>query len=328
MSVPDPTIDQRPVFSVDATGFAWDDVFAHARRHSAWAALETQVRQAKACERLAAAHDLLPDVVEERAAAQAFRLERRLYAAEDLEAWLAERGLSVAQWRDHIRESVLRRQHAEDLDAVFGAYPPTDAEVEAALPVWGVCTGAFGRSARDLAARAAAAQAAWARGTGGQAPAPGRLDVLDALYDRFTEQAARHEALEALVASRYLDWLRVECEQVTFPHDDAAREALLCVRDDGWTLTVAARAAGAEAVQANVLVRDADPEVRHRLLAAQDGDVLGPLQLPAGPALVHVVRKTAPDVDDPELRALAVREVIDAAVAREVDDRVRWLEPL
>lgn len=323
------TCGSAVVFRVGEVGYRWDDVFAHARRRGAWQALQTHVREAQACQRMVVDEGLTPPVDEERAAATGFRYERRLYAAQDLEAWLDERGLTVAQWRDYIRGVVLRRRHEPELVAIMSRYPPTEQAVEHACGAWGVCSGVFARWAQELAARGAAAHAVWeADATGGDPPRPERLDALDALYERFAERAATPERLQATVTARALDWVQVDFDQTVFGNEDAAREALLCVRDDGWSLAEAARAAGTAVHRRSVFLEEVDGAARHQLLRARGGDLVGPLLLPEGPTLAHVRHRVEPSLHAPDVRARAVTELVDEAVAREVDDRVRWLPPL
>ena len=312
-------------FTVDGVACPWEVVFAHARRRGDWQILETEVRQALACEQLASEGQPL-NRDEERTVATAFRRARRLHAGEDLEAWLTERGLTVGQWRRCMRGEALRRRHAAELDRVVARYPAADGEVETALGLWGVCTGVFARWAGELATRAAAAHAV-AEAEGTSLPRLDDLDALEASYDRFVDRIATPERLRAVVAARYLDWLRLDCDLVVFADADVAAEARLCVREDGWPLADAARAAGAALLHRRLLAEEIDADKRHRFVRARDGDLLGPLAWSGGVALVHVRRKTPPDLGDDEVRAKAAGEVMAAANDREVGNRVGWRHP-
>ena len=313
-------------FRVDGVGYRWTHVFAHARRRGDWRTLETEVGQAQACLRLTTEEGPPLRRQAERSVAVAFRRARRLLAAEDLEAWLETRGLTVAQWRRYIQGEALRRRHAAELDTVVERYPVDDATVKEALGVWGRCSGAFPRWAEQLATRAAAAHAACEL-AGEPPPGPDELEPLDELFDRFTADVATAERLEALLATRYLDWLRIDGETAVFADQDTAAEALLCVRDDGWSLSEATQAGHGRLRRHGLLVEDIEPDMRHHFVRARDGDLLGPLPLGGEPALVHVLRKDAPSLDDQELRLKATRRLVATAAAREVDDRVEWLHP-
>lgn len=317
---------EAPAFRVDGATYRWAEVFAHARRTGDWHILETDVRQALACRRLVRADGPPLSLETQREAETAFRRARRLHAAEDLEAWLIDRGLTVAQWRRYIRGEALRRRHAPELDTVVARYPPGDEEVAAALPVWGVCSGAFPRWAEELATRAAAAHAV-CHDEPRPVPEPGDLATHETLFDRFAAAVATPERLEARIASRYLEWLRLDCEVAAFPDADTAAEARLCVRDDGWSLAEAARAGRAARQRRSLLVEEVDADARHHFVRARDGDLLGPLLLAGEPVLVEVHHKHPPSLDDDELRSRASHELVVTAAAREVDDRVTWLHP-
>jgi hypothetical protein len=243
---------------------------------------------------------------------------------------LTQRGLSVAQWRDYVHGEALRRRHAAELEDIAERCPPDPATLAEALTVWGMCSGAFVRWAETLATRTAGAQAMWQQHDDTAAPPPDPHDLVavDAAFDRFAATATTPERLEALVASRYLDWLRVDCELALFADLDTAREALLCIRDDGWTLPEATRAAAASLRRRSFRVAEIDPDTRHHFVRARPGDLLGPLELDGSPALARVTGKAAPRVDEDEVRALASRHLVGTAAAREVRDRVEWLHAL
>lgn len=316
----------RPAFRVDGVGYGWRHVFDHARQRGDWRILETEVRQAEACLRLAAEEGSPLGREDERSVAVAFRRARRLHAAEDLEAWLQARDLTVAQWRRHIRGEALRRRHAAELDTVVERYPTEDDTIRDALQVWGVCSGAFPRWAEQLATRVAAAHATSAR-AGEHPPDPDDLDAVEVLFDRFADEVATRQRVGALLAARYLDWLRLDAASAVFAAHDTAAEALLCIRDDGWSLSEATQAGRGRLRRHRLLVEETDADTRHHFVAARDGDLLGPLPLGGEPTLVHVLRKDAPSIDDDELRLKASRQLVATAAARELDDRVAWLHP-
>ena len=329
LSTDDPpslTEADRLAFRVDGVDYRWCHVFTHAQRRGDWRILETEVRQAEACLRLVAEEGPPLGRETERSVAVAFRRARRLHAAEDLEAWLEARELTVAQWRRYIRGEALRRHHAAELDTVVEHYPTEDGTIWDGLQVWGVCSGAFPDWAEQLATLVAAAHATLAR-TNEPLPGPDDLDALDVLFDRFADEVATRERLEALLTARYLDWLRLEAESAVFNDHDTAAEALLCVRDDGWSLSEATQAGRGRLRRHRLLVEETDPDTRHHFVRARDGDLLGPLPLGAEPTLVHVLRKDVPSLDDDDLRLRARHQLVVTAAAREVDDRVEWLQP-
>jgi hypothetical protein len=318
--------DDGPVFRVDGTVHTWTQVFALARRRGDVVILQAEVRQALACRARAEAQGRPLERDRERAAAVSFRRARRLHAAEDLEAWLAARGLSVAQWREYVRGEALRRRHAAELDAVVERHGPDDAQVGELLSVWGRCSGAFGRWAEELARLVAVAHALRDRG-GSPVPEVTDLGELTSRFDDFAQVVATPDRLESLVTARYLDWLRIDRETASFRNLDTAAEAGLCIRDDGWTLRQAARAGGGRLSRRASLAEEIDDAHRHQFVRAHEDDLLGPLVIDGAPSLVQVLRKHPPTLDDDEVRLRATNHLLDTAVAREVNDRVEWLDP-
>ncbi|HTO12986.1 MAG TPA: hypothetical protein VMQ51_15535, partial [Candidatus Binatia bacterium] len=233
-----------------------------------WAELEARVRDGLIC--LARLDDLdeddedalSEDEVEEAAAE--FRYARDLVAAEDLEAWLEQRGLTVDDWLDFIRRSLLLTHWADDLEDIREEYEADDDEVAEALACEAVCSGLAARLAERLAGRAAiharaleaAASSGGARddkavaGIAAEVPedllkrflpelsAKARRErllamaTLEAAWRTFAAAVAPPEALQGLIVSRRLDWVRVATVSVVAPDEDVAREIALCVKED------------------------------------------------------------------------------------------------
>src|SRR3712207_1333245 len=136
--------------------------------------------------------------------------------------------------------------------AVIEPFPPDGCAMGEALSPEGVLSGTFGRWARRLARRAAAGAAA---GTGFRSaptdtPAPPgalagledleirlvRLADVDAGFGSFCEAVVTEDALERRLRTHDIDWVRARTRSLHLHAEDAAREALLCLRDDGLTL--------------------------------------------------------------------------------------------
>ncbi|HEY7676696.1 MAG TPA: hypothetical protein VIG69_06475, partial [Candidatus Methylomirabilis sp.] len=296
-----------------------------------------------------------PDQVE--AAANEFRYERDLLTAAETEAWLARWGLTTDDWMESIQRSVLRREWAPELAEIVEAHPVAEEEIADATGPEGICSGHFARFARKLAGRAAAydrmreeaaaegppegsdaqvarAAAAAAAEVGSRGlpgiPAPvcreklAALARLEQVFSRFRERALTPAAIRDAVGARRLDWVRLHCRTAAFPDEQKAREAALCVREDGVGLGEAARAAKGAVRESRFFLDEADPESRHAFLGAAKGDLVGPLPVDGGFALYHVLEKVLPAPEDPAIRPRAEREALERAVDREINDRVRW----
>ena len=102
----------------------------------------------------------------------------------------------------------------------------------------------------------------------------------------------------------------------------------MCVRLDGRELAEVAADAGAQLHEISVLLDDAEPILRTRLLAANPGDLFGPLATEDRSPIGAVLRRIPPSLDDPEVRHHAEDTVIRRALAAEVNRHVHWHEHL
>ncbi|MEA2170071.1 MAG: hypothetical protein QOF76_3371, partial [Solirubrobacteraceae bacterium] len=195
-----------------------------------------------------------PRAEEREQALAAFRYERRLIAAAELEAWLAERALGLADVDGVLCRAWLREQFPEgdgepaaclaavmraetlcagtlsrcaDVLRAWHAGSRSDA-VPAADParVDDIGTAALGDAAAGLAALGAAEVRRRVV----------RLAALEAGYARFCAAAVSSGAIDARVAERRLEWTVVTGSELSFEHEGAARETRLRVLHDGEAL--------------------------------------------------------------------------------------------
>ena len=294
MNVPK-AVGERAVFSAGERTYAWLDVVQAAETRGEVATLEEDLGAG-----VAALEGLDLAAAEVEAAGIEFRRRLGLLAAEEMEAWLSHWEITVSDWTGFLRRRLARERSP---DAVGG-------QLGDALWPEAVCTGALGRWAWALAARAAA---------GGENDDP---DAYDELVRRANTPEARAKALE----SKQMDWLRVECDLLELPAEGMAREAALCVREDGLSLDEVAGRAGVQVAERAFLLMDAPTELADPLLSARPGDLVGPVS--SGDAFfVALVRdKRAPTPDDPAIGELLDVEVPRRAIDSEVKKWIRWHE--
>lgn len=265
----------RTVFTVGETEYRWVDVVAHAERSRVW----DEIRR-RAAEGVAALARVRVDQADEDQAATRFRYERNLIAGEEVEAWLARWELSIRDWRSYLRRTLARErmptQAAGDVD-------------ERTLWAEAVCSGTLEREAHELAGRIAAADAV------------GDPNV-DRAFERFRAEALTDAALTRVLAARPADWLRVNCRTLTFQDENAAREAALCIREDGVALAEVGVRAGLEVGEHRLMLGDTGPTLANVLLSARPGEFHGPVASGDGYVLVLVEDKIEPSLDDLEVR--------------------------
>ena len=288
-------VNERPVFSIGSRQFRWADVV----EEGDWDALRRQAALGLA----ALDCTEIPDAQLDDESAR-FRYERNLVAGEEMEAWLGHWELSVGEWREYLRRHLARER----------VQPAETPEADDRL-VWieAVCSGTLERLAQEAAARAAAADSL------------GEPDLRRG-YKRFLAEVVTSAALRSSLDARRADWIRVDCRTLLLASEPAAREAALCVRDDGMALAEVSAQAGVEMREHSLYLEDAADELGRALLSARTGELLGPLPLADRFALVLVDDKVEPTLDDPEILRRVQEAVRRRAIEREVVNRVTWHE--
>jgi hypothetical protein len=303
----DTSVGDKPLFRVGEAIYTWNHVVERARLRGAWAELEVEARAGLGALRDLDARGEALDAEDLEDAARSFRYARGLLAGDELDAWLDSRGLDSAAW-----QSYLRRALARDLEP--GAEPV--GEVSAA-EVWveGICSGTLDELAAELASLVAVAPEV-------------SSDRLDDEYEAFCRAVATHAAIAREIDSNGLEWVRVSYAVVLFPDEDSASEAALCVRADGEALVEVVARAGVELEERFDWMDEVGPELATRFLVAEAGELVGPVETEQGFVVAEIREKTPPAVDDERVRARAAEAVSGRAAARQVDERVVWIEPL
>jgi len=318
----------QPVFSVGNQKYCWDDVILSAQLRGEWADLEKELREGIAClKRLdEAAEEIDPEELE--AAANDFRYERDLVTAEEAETWLNRWNLSADSWMEYIQRFILRRKWADQLAEIVARYRVTKREIHSCLRAEGVCSGHLASFARALAARASAyekaLEAGWIRDERESADAPDRIRLLEAGYLSFCHHVVDSQGIKHQVKSHRLDWIRFQCRCVLFSEEQMAHEAALCVRDDGMQLDEVAKNANIALQNAAMYLDEVEPALRDRFLSAEKGALIGPLDWDKAFGLFLVEDKIIPAVEDPEIKQRAQETLLESAVNREIDNRVKW----
>lgn len=338
----------RPVLTAGDAQYFWEDVLLASVLRGDWSDLERLVREELDCARRSREGAGEPSPAEVDAAAADFRYERNLVSAAETYAWLERWGLGAGEWMEWVRRSLARARAGRPPGGGATDLAAAEEEVLLALPVTLVCSGAADRFALALAERAAALAVA---GDGGDAateavlarfPADLAARGFGALsaarlrerervvaraecgLRRFREMVLTPRALHHEVGGRHLDWIRVEYCSAYFPTESMAREAVLCVREDGLALDEVAAGAGTSLRRARCWLEEVERGLRERLLASRSGELLGPVRENGGFLVHRVESKCLPTLEDPEVRRRAEQSALRSALAAAVNDRVRW----
>jgi len=328
-----------PVFQVDHETFSWRDVVLFTHERGDWQDLLEEIQAGLAAVRHFAHLD--DEALEERvdAAAAEFRYDRELITAEETEAWLRARGVTAAEWLASIRRTVYREHFADRLTGLGAA---AGDEITEAIRVELRCTGLGHRLAEQCAEYAAVA-AAIGRLTPSAAEAelpaslpPGldpdhartRLPLLAGMLEgaeEFRQAAITDEAIRREIQHHKMEWVRLECRALAFADPSPAREAALCLKDDGQSIEDVAASAHLEATDMRFYVDELDLALQPYFVSAMAGDVIGPSAVGESWTLFQVLSKTMPGESDPELRDRAAGRLFARALANEAQRRVHWL---
>jgi hypothetical protein len=237
----------------------------------------------------------------------AFRYERRLIAAADLVQWLRERSLTLQDVEDVLRRRLLRERRIGE-DRLFGGRARSGAALASALGAEAICDGTLSRCAHELrgwyaggavvaehapdthpapidseaaAQLVSAALAATAAGLGSLDAADlrrraDRLIELRSAFERFRELAVSEHAVDERLAERRVDWTVVTGSEMCFAREGAARETRLAVVHDGHALATLADRLGVSSSWRELEVGRAAGGIQADLLAAREGDLVGP----------------------------------------------------
>ncbi|HVF13428.1 MAG TPA: hypothetical protein VM942_02455, partial [Acidimicrobiales bacterium] len=263
------TFWERAVFGVDGDSYDWSDVALAAALWGSWQGLERQVAEGVACRANATRAGVVADAASLRARAEKFRHARRLLSADEMNVWLRRWHLSSEAWMDYLRRAEARQATAADDDGTTHPPPATipGDEVAALMHAEAVCSGRLEAWAGKLAGRAAAHaaveplpvaagdHASSEDAAGPSAPTPdvtalglppipsdvrrartAHLATLDRSFLDYADSVVTPEAILAEVKARLVDWVRLDCEYVTVPGEDAGREVALSLRRRERTL--------------------------------------------------------------------------------------------
>jgi hypothetical protein len=313
------------VFNVDGRTFAWREITAAARLDDSWRELEQTTRLGLACRKRLAAAGEQPAAHVVAEAVRRFRYARDLLAADELLAWLEHWQLTSVDWHEYVVRMLLRERWMGELADTASRFSVGHDEVTGALWAEAACSGFLTRAAERVAGDAALAAAA-GEAIGGAWEQPALLARIGAVAARARVEALTEEAIAREVDVHRLEWLRIDGEILTVPSEDAAREAALCIRMDQRSLADVGAACGARPNPLSTYLADADAALSPALVAAREGDLIGPVARDGAFALLLVEQKTPPSVFDGTVRQRATERIIARAVHRAMSEHVEWHE--
>ena len=265
------------------------------------------------------------------AATEQFRYQHDLITAEETEAWLVHRGLTLDDFSDYFARQYCAGAVDENLSPDQIGYTSADAELRELFIAELILSGALEQMTTKLmwrlAARCAgkaptpeaiaaetrkflnrinveAAQLAlWLEGVGRDSQWLNKMLAIEAAYgahcDALLVPEARHHELMTL----RLHLTRFEIELIELESRDAAKEALFCVREDGMSMEEVAAEGGYPYRRAQFLLEDLPSDAQQKYLSASPGDTLEPIPHGDGFELCRIIKKVEPRLEDPTVKS-------------------------
>jgi hypothetical protein len=259
-------------------------------------------------------------------AAEAFRYEHDLITAEETEAWLANRGLTLDDFTDYFTRQYCASALNENIVPEKIEYISATSELRQSFLAELILCGELDRATTALMFRLAARCAEkdsdsdaitaeerkfFDRNKMEPAQLPNWLERLRRDSKWFDEMVAMEAAFcrrrdtllvpqayqRELVALR-LPLTRFEIEVIELESRDAAQEALFCVREDGMSMEEVAIEGRYPYRRVDLLFEDIPGDAQQRFLSVSAGDVLEPLARGDGFELCRIIKKTEPQLDD------------------------------
>jgi hypothetical protein len=293
--------------------------------------------------------------------ADRFRYQRNLVTAEETERWLSDHEVDEDDLVDWLERRYWRDRFTREERRIGDSYTPAPSVITDVLWPEVVFSGCLGPLAIPLARRVAADAAALDNGTAAVEDDPAaaateaffkragcgpeglaawlagnrcddtwfrELLGLEARYVGACADALSPGRCSAALESRRLDLLRVRFQVARFTSERHAREAHLCIVDDGEPFAESVRRAGTCAEEQVLLLEDVPEPLRARLLSAAKGEVFVVAEPEQEPLIVQVIDKTPPSTADPQVRARLEPVLICQYFDPLVDTYVRWTVPL
>jgi hypothetical protein len=346
-------IDAKVIFVCGHREFSVRDLIdaAHFRGElePAWEKLLRRV----AAEKKADEQDLEFDDEAIDTAAEQFRYEHDLITAEETEHWLAERGLTLSDFGAYFVRHYWSEQW-EEIESEAVDYLSAPNELRELLTSELNLSGELDRMAQRLSWRVAARCAVQ-----GQAVDPQLIAAEQALFlersgvsgdqladwlerlgrdpewfsDALAMEAIRRrdcaallsrQAREREIAALRLPLTRFEVETIELDSLDAAREALLCAREDGMSMEEVAAEGRYPYRHPELLFEEIPEELQQKFLSVHPGEILEPIAHGDGFHLCRVIGKAEPEVDDPAVKARAEKRILERHFADLTTRHIQW----
>ena len=353
MFATDITPGDKVIFVSRERAFTVGDVIDAAHFRGEIEPIWQQLLRLNAAEFKAEAQDLDPEDEAIDAAAEQFRYAHDLITAEETERWLADRGLSLGDFSAWIVRQYWGRE-VEDAEPEQVDFFSAPAEERKVLRQELIFSDEFDGMALRLSWRVAAARehehdppeadalaeeesafveraglghsevASWLEKLGRDEGWLGECLTMEAIYHRERGAVLSREACEREIAALRVPLTRFEVETIELDSLDAAREALLCAREDGMSMEAVAAEGRYPYRRPAVLLEEIPEDLQPIFLGVRAGDILEPIPRGEGFHVFRIVEKAEPDLRDPAVRERAEARILERHFAELAARHIQW----
>ncbi|MEO5722556.1 MAG: hypothetical protein ABIR71_13970 [Chthoniobacterales bacterium] len=341
----------RQIFTVGAEAFTVRDIIDAAHfRGEVLPAWERFIRHVAGEER-ANEGEREADDASIDAAVQTFRYDHDLITAEETEAWLAERGLTLSDFSDYFTRHYWAEAVGDEVNAEPVDYFSASSDLRDLFLAELIFSGELGRMASRLSRRLAAAAASkeklameeiaaqrqeflgriapdsgmkWAASISRDEDWIEKMSLFEATFRNVCNDVLSPTARQREVGTLRLELTMFDLEILEVDSKDAAREALLCVRDDGMTMEEVATEGRYPFRRQQAVLEDIAPEMQQQFLSVTPGKVLEPMETDGAHRLCRVLAKREPNPEDPSVQRRVEQRLLDRYFADAVLQHVRW----
>ena len=264
------------------------------------------------------------------AAAEEFRYRHDLITAEETERWLSNRGLKFEDFSDYFArqycvgavdeglspERIEYTSAAPELRDLFIAELILSGALEAMTIklMWRLAARCAGKEPTPDANAAEkrkflhrmgiepAQLADWLGEMGRDSEWLNEMLAIEAAYGAHCDTLLVPQARQRELMALRLRLTRFEIELIELESQDAAQEALFCVREDGMSLEEVATEGRYPYQRADFLLEDLPADAQQKYLSVSEGDLLEPMARGDGFEVCRVIRKVEPRLEDPTVK--------------------------
>lgn len=346
-------IDSKVIFVCEDRSFTGRDIVAGAIFRGELEPEWKHLLRLLAAERRAEAENLeLEDDAIDTAAEQ-FRYQHDLITAEETERWLAQRGLTLGEFSAYFVRNYWGGKW-DEVEAEERDYFSAPNELHKTLIDELILCGELDRMAerfsRRISSQCEAGEAkadaeaiekeraalfersgmsakelpAWLEKLGRDQEWLEDALMMEAIYRQSMSGLLSQPARERQLAALRLPLTRFEVETIELDSLDAAREALLCAREDGMSMEEVAAEGRYPYRHPEVLLEQVPEDLQQKFLSAHPGDILEPIARGDGFHLCRIVGKEEPDLNDPVVQERADQCILDRHFSDLTTRFIQW----